>query len=251
MKNTILVLSSILLLFVLISLINPNKNSDREKEAYNHTIEKIEAFILKNQFHKSRINIIILAYKKEKILQIFMGENGKNFIPYNQFEICSMSGELGPKIQMGDEQTPEGFYYIDRFNPQSRFLLSLGLNYPNAADKIRSQKLAPGTNLGGDIFIHGSCVSIGCMAMTDHYIEEIYTLAKLAKTAGQSKIPVYIFPMDFKDKKNANFENSPDFSAFKSSFLFWKNLKTGYDNFNSTHLPLKTTVSNTGSYIFN
>ena len=88
----------------------------------------------------------------------------------------------------GDYQVPEGFYYINEFNPNSNYHLSLGLNYPNASDRILSDSLSP----GGDIYIHGSCVSVGCIPVTDEQIEEIYIIASYAKASGQDYIPTHL-----------------------------------------------------------
>lgn len=100
------------------------------------------------------------------------------------YQICSLSGELGPKRQQGDLQVPEGFYWIDRFNPASNFYLSLGINYPNQFDRI----LGKSGELGGDIFIHGGCVTIGCIPITDDKIKELYLIAVEAKSNGQDGV---------------------------------------------------------------
>ncbi len=93
----------------------------------------------------------------------------------------------------GDYQVPEGFYYINEFNPRSLYHLSLGLNYPNASDRMLCDMSQP----GGDIYIHGSCVTTGCIPITDGQIEELYVLAAHAKDMGQDFIPVHIFPVNF------------------------------------------------------
>lgn len=129
-------------------------------------------------------NLFIRAFKQEKELEIWAGSRKLRLI--KTYPILAASGVLGPKLQRGDRQVPEGWYYINRFNPKSRFHLSLGLNYPNEADKIRSA----GRDPGDDIFIHGSNKSIGCLAMGDPAIEEIYGLARDVK----SRIHVLILP---------------------------------------------------------
>jgi murein L,D-transpeptidase YafK len=107
------------------------------------------------------------------------------------FKICAMSGEKGTKCKEGDEQTPEGDYYIDRFNPQSNFHMSLGINYPNKSDLVKCGcKSYKG--MGGDIFIHGNCVTIGCVPITDKYIEQLYILCIEAYNNGERRIPVHI-----------------------------------------------------------
>lgn len=143
----------------------------------------------------------------------------------------------------GDLQVPEGFYYIDRFNPASSYYLSLGINYPNESDKKKSDK----PRLGGDIFIHGSTVTIGCMPMTDDKIKEIYLYAVYAKDNGQNKIPVYIFPFRMND---ANFNHYKE-QYSKTLINFWNNLKEGHDLFQNTKKELKIKVDSEGNYIFN
>jgi murein L,D-transpeptidase YafK len=108
---------------------------------------------------------------------------------------CTNSGIPGPKLKEGDLQIPEGIYHISHFNPQSKFYLSVGLNYPNASDKILSDKQQP----AGSIYIHGSCVRIGCIPITDDKIKELYVLAVKAMNNGQQKIPVHISPIRLTD----------------------------------------------------
>ena len=94
-------------------------------------------------------------------------------------------------------QMPEGFYKISAFNPNSRFHLSLRVDYPN--DEDRKHGKADGRkNLGGDIMIHGSNVSIGCLAMGDDEIEEIFTLVH---DTGRSDTEVILAPCDLTRKK--------------------------------------------------
>jgi hypothetical protein len=101
----------------------------------------------------------------------------------------------------GDYQVPEGFYFIREFNPNSNYYLSLGINYPNASDKILSDSLKPGS----DIYIHGSCVTVGCIPITDQQIDELYILAAHAKDLGQDFIPVHIFPIRFNVERSVKF----------------------------------------------
>jgi murein L,D-transpeptidase YafK len=131
------------------------------------------------------------AFKKEAVLEAWGAAHSDGpFRLIKIYAIAAMSGGLGPKRKEGDRQVPEGLYQINRFNPASRFLLSLGLDYPNASDRILSDQVRP----GGDIFIHGDRVSIGCLAMTDDKIMEIYTLADGARAKGQATIRVDVFP---------------------------------------------------------
>jgi murein L,D-transpeptidase YafK len=189
--------------------------------------------------------MLIVAYKAEDLLEIYVKKKTETtYSKLASYEICSRSGTYGPKRQAGDGQVPEGFYYIDRFNPASSYYLSLGVSYPNQSDKLKSKA----KNLGGDIFIHGSCVTIGCMPMTNDKIKEIYLYAIYAKSNGQTKIPVYIFPFRMTD---ANMKKWAASYANESELLsFWKNIKSGYDKFETNKKELTVTVAKNGDYIF-
>jgi murein L,D-transpeptidase YafK len=145
---------------------------------------------------------------------------------------------------MGDWQVPEGFYHISRFNPQSRYHLALQVSYPNQSDAILGKK----GNLGGDIMIHGACITIGCLPMTNEGIEEIYIYSVMAKSAGQNQIPVYIFPAKPNSEKFQSLLNQ--YKSDKSLIQFWKNLEEGYSKFLKTNKLLKYTVGAKGAYIF-
>lgn len=151
---------------------------------------------------------------------------------------------MGPKRRQGDGQVPEGFYYIDRFNPISNFYLSLGINYPNLSDKRKSSFHDP----GGDIFIHGSCVTIGCLPITDDSIKELYLLAVYAKNNGQAKIPVYIFPFRMTDKQMLKY--NAEYEGNKALLTFWDNLKPGYDHFMKELKELNIEVNANGDYSY-
>lgn len=155
------------------------------------------------------------------------------------YPICEGSGGPGPKLERGDGQVPEGVYEIDRFNPTSNFHLSLGVNYPNAADRVRSK----GRDPGGDIFVHGSCVTIGCVPLTDALIEEVYVAAVEARHAGQKRIPVHFFPGRLDDAAWAKLiEKHP------SQETFWRQLKPIYDAFERTKRVSKHRVDAAGQY---
>jgi murein L,D-transpeptidase YafK len=196
-----------------------------------------------HQIKLSELNILILAFKTEGQIDIMVKrKSDPTYIKLETYKICASSGELGPKRQRGDYQVPEGFYHIDRFNPASSFYLSLGINYPNLGDKRKSTA----SQLGGDIFIHGDCVTIGCLPMTDDKIKEIYLYAIHAKNNGQSKIPVYIFPFRMTSQKMAEYQNSTSPEVIS----LWKNLKIGYDLFYAKSKELNISTSQVGDYIF-
>ncbi len=170
--------------------------------------------------------LFIRAFKKEKQLELWCeGKTNEEYSLVKTYKICSSSGKEGPKRKQGDYQVPEGFYYIDRFNPFSNFYLSLGINYPNSSDK----KLSEYSNPGGDIFIHGACVTIGCIPLTDDKIKEVYLYAIEAKNSGQSKIPVHIFPCKLEGKEYTNLKNR--YKEDQEMLTFWKSLEAGYKYF--------------------
>lgn len=219
----------------------------RVKEAYNHSYNQIRSKLKVLKIKQSAVNILLIGYKQEKTLEIYIRNNAGIFTLFNTYKVCSQSGDLGPKFKSGDNQTPEGFYFIDRFNPSSNFYLSLGINYPNSADKHRSSA----SNLGGDIFIHGDCVSIGCLAMTDNVIKEIYILSVFAKNAGQSKIPVIIAPFKFNTPENKDFTKNSNFQIYSEYFDLWKSIKTGIKLYKTTKSSPKITPNKKGNYTFN
>jgi len=148
--------------------------------------------------------IYIRSFKYDSQMEVWVKNDVKDpFQLFKTYKICALAGTLGPKRMAGDFQVPEGFYYINEFNPKSNYYLSLGLNYPNVSDRILSDSLQP----GGDIYIHGSCVTVGCIPITDGQIDELYILAAHAKSAGQDFIPVHIFPIRYNVKRSSDYLN--------------------------------------------
>lgn len=221
------------------------KRYKRVRKALEVKEQVVKTNLEKNGLTTSNVNILMVSYKEEQILELY-AKSGKDktYSKIRTYNICRSSGELGPKRKQGDYQVPEGFYYIDRFNPASNFYLSLGLNYPNKADKIKGTA----SNLGGDIFIHGSCVTIGCMPMTDDKMMEIYLYAVFAKNNGQSKIPVYSYPFKMTDEKTKKY--TAFYSRHEHLIAFWDNLKIGYDKFMECNSELNFSVNSKGDYMF-
>lgn len=205
---------------------------------------------IKNNLNKydltlTDFQLLIVAYKLSDELELYAkSTSASSFKKIAVYKICERSGEPGPKRKSGDNQVPEGFYHINRFNPSSNFYLSLGLNYPNASDKIKGVK----GNLGGDIFIHGSCVTIGCLPMTDDKIKEIYLYAIHAKNNGQENIPVYIFPFRMSGDNFTKYQK--EYNDNKPLLSFWKNLKAGHDLFLKHKTEIRFKTDNSGNYIF-
>lgn len=165
--------------------------------------------------------VFIRIFKLPGELEIWLGQNGR-YRFFKSYPICSYSGYLGPKLKEGDWQSPEGFYSVtaERMNPRSSYHLSFNIGYPNDYDRILNRG-------GGDIMVHGSCSSMGCFAMNDYRIEEIYTLVHAALAGGQDSVAVHVFPFPLTDANLNKFRSSPWFG-------FWNNLKEGFDVFERT-----------------
>ncbi|HUP90592.1 MAG TPA: L,D-transpeptidase family protein [Longimicrobiales bacterium] len=192
--------------------------------------------------------IYLRAFKRESEMELWVRPQGADtFVLLKSYDVCALSEKPGPKRNKGDYQTPEGFYFIDDFNPQSSYHLSLRVNYPNESDKILGSTKTKA--LGGDIFIHGNCKTAGCLAVTDENIKEIYWLAVEARDHGQSRIPVHIFPARLSNNNLAQFENV--FGKTNPELIgFWTNLKRGYDMFEQTHKLTQVSVNKFGRYVF-
>ncbi|MDY0351617.1 MAG: murein L,D-transpeptidase family protein [Desulfobulbaceae bacterium] len=176
---------------------------------------------LAGQGFRLGLPVFIRIFKLPGKLEIWLADNG----PYRLFKtypICSYSGYLGPKLREGDWQSPEGFYSVtaERMNPRSSYHLSFNIGYPNEYDRGLGRD-------GGNIMVHGDCASMGCFAMNDGRIEEIYTLVLAALAAGQEPVPVHVFPFPLTDANLDKFRYSPWLG-------FWKNLKEGFDVFERT-----------------
>lgn len=180
-------------------------------------------------------SLFFRAFKVEKELEIWAEGTKNTMVLLRTYPIAAASGTPGPKRRQGDLQVPEGVYKVDRFNPNSMFHLSLGLNYPNASDRILGDKADPGS----DIFIHGNEVSIGCMAMTDEKIEEIYDLATKAKRA----ITVHIFPCRMSGNAYAAIKR--DYPQHRT---FWTQLEPIYLAFEDTKRVPKVSIDSKGRY---
>ncbi len=187
--------------------------------------------------------ILIRAFKKDAALELWAEGPGARYLLVQTYAICASSGDLGPKRRQGDLQVPEGFYRLVHFNPASAYHLSLGLDYPNAADR----RAAP-SRPGGSIYVHGDCVTIGCIPITDAGIDEVYVAAVLARSGGQSSIPVHVFPTRLTEDAMAalsrSYSGRPDFVDL------WRNLKEGFDRFELDRRPPKVEVDASGRYRF-
>lgn len=189
--------------------------------------------------------LFIRSFKYDSQLEVWVKNTAKEkYKLFKTYKVCMQSGSMGPKRLQGDYQVPEGFYYINEFNPHSNYHLSLKLNYPNTSDKILSDSLRP----GNAIYIHGSCVSVGCIPVTDNEIEEIYIMASYAKANGEDFIPVHVFPIRYNSRKSMEYfklasKNNQPLQKFELE------LKDAYDKFEDNHQVPVIMVDRKGEYV--
>lgn len=174
--------------------------------------------------------VFVRIFKESKELELWV-KYQRRYRLFKTYRICTYGwGGLGPKESQGDGQAPEGFYGVTpkRMNPVSRFHLSFDLGYPNGYDRARKRT-------GSALMVHGSCVSVGCYAMTDPGIEEIYALVDGAFRSGQSYCAVHIFPFRMTDGNMKRHAGSKWIG-------FWENLKEGHDFFEKKGSPPQVLV---------
>lgn len=189
--------------------------------------------------------LYVRAFKHERELEVWAGPKSGPLVKVKTYPFCAASGELGPKRRQGDLQVPEGFYLLDMFNPGSTYHLSMRVNYPNAADKRFG---GPGIDLGGNIFVHGSCVSIGCIAIQDEPIEELYLM--VLDTYGRTRrhVPIHIFPRRLDEAGLAALGKSR--SSDDPLMVFWKSLQPAYTYFEQArYIPVTSVDAKTGAYV--
>lgn len=189
--------------------------------------------------------IYIRSFKYDSQLEVWVKNSKEDrYQLFKTYKVCAMAGTLGPKRMAGDYQVPEGFYYINEFNPKSEYHYSLGLNYPNASDRILSDSVQP----GGDIYIHGSCVTTGCIPITDAQIEELYVLAVHAKDLGQDFIPVHIFPVNFSNPRSVEYLNK-FLLQFSEYAPFVRSMRSAFNYFDKYREVPFVMVSGKGDYV--
>ena len=181
--------------------------------------------------------VLFRAYKKESEIEVWKKGAGGRFVYVKTFPICRWSGQLGPKRKSGDRQTPEGFYSVPQrqMNPNSHYYLSFDVGYPNAYDRAHG-----GT--GSAVMVHGVCSSMGCFAMMDHTVGEIYAIARDALKGGQSAFQFQSYPFRMTAENMARYRTDPNIA-------FWRELKAGADRFEATGEELQVSVAG-GRYAF-
>lgn len=224
---------------VILALIKPGgylPDSKRAGDVRENVWPKLQTRLNSENF-KTGQPIYIRIFKDEHTLEIWV-KKGSRYRLFNSYEICYFSGGLGTKTRSGDGKSPEGFYTIEpkQLNPVSNYYLAVNIGYPNKLEQLKGYT-------GDAIMVHGHCASIGCYAMTDVRIEEIYTMIYKAFEAGQQKIHLDIFPFRM---------DAGHFKLYASLpyRTFWRTMKPGYDRFETSHIPPVAGIKNR-AYWFN
>jgi hypothetical protein len=200
--------------------------------------------VVKGLFAKAGVafppsQMLLRAFKKERHLEMWAASRADAPLSLvATYEICSLSGALGPKRKQGDHQVPEGFYTLSEYNPASSFYLAMLVSYPNLSDRILGDKLDPGS----EIMIHGKCASVGCLAMSDERIQEIWMATTALRYAG-GVVHVHIFPS----------RDMPSLIAAEGDAdrrAFWANLQEGFDLFEAKHRLPSIRIEPSGRYLF-
>jgi murein L,D-transpeptidase YafK len=194
--------------------------------------------LMRDKNMRTHAPILIRAFKKDSELEVWKQDASGKMALLKTYPMCRWSGQLGPKVKEGDRQVPEGFYSFapGAMNPNSNFYLSFNVGYPNQLDRQLGRN-------GSLIMVHGDCSSMGCYAMTDNQMSDIYGVVREAFAGGQTQIQVQSFPFRMTPENLAKYRND-------QHMPFWKNLKQGHDTFEITKQEPKVSVCN-GKYAFN
>ena len=187
---------------------------------------------------KASSPVLIRIFKQSKELELWRKTADGSYALVKTYEICTYSGELGPKIKQGDRQAPEGFYTVgaSQLNYHSIRYLSLNTGYPNIYDRMHGYT-------GAALMIHGGCDSAGCFAIEDQPMQEVFTAVRDAIKAGQKSVQVHIYPF----RMNAL---NMFFNGENKNIGFWRQLKAGYDKFENTRSELQVNIVNK-KYVIN
>lgn len=180
-------------------------------------------------------SVYIQIFKEERTLELYARLQGEYRL-VQSYRICEFSGGLGPKRREGDFKSPEGFYTIDmrHLKPDSKFYRAINIGFPNDYDKSQGYS-------GKYLMIHGACKSIGCYAMTDAYMDEIFNYVQTAFIFGQEKVDISIYPFRMTEQNMQRHRNSSDYN-------FWRQLQPGYEYFAKNRMPPSVSVIN-GQYV--
>lgn len=218
-------------------------NYTRVRQAYSEKLKTVDKTLAGHSISRDSLRIYLRAFKTEKKIELWAKNvSDSAFVLAREFSICELSGVVGPKRRYRDLQVPEGYYHLSGLNPYSKYFLSIEINYPNASDSIRGVH----GHLGNEIFIHGACVSSGCLPITDDKIKELYVYCVEAYNSGQEEIALTIFPSHLDDAKFPGLLTR--YARDKDKTRLWTELKQGYDLFNRTRVQPAAKVLPDGHY---
>ena len=182
--------------------------------------------------------MVIRVYKQSSELEVWKRTRSGEFALLKTYAICKWSGTIGPKIREGDYQSPEGFYNVTpgQMNPKSAYWLSFNVGFPNKFDQAWGRT-------GSNLMVHGDCKSVGCFAMTDAGIKEIYALVRESFRGGNRSVQLQLLPFRMTE---ANLQTN----AASPHLPFWRNLKQGTDLFEANGMPPAWDVCER-KYVFN
>lgn len=219
-----MILAPVLVLTLLAAVLATPAAKATEAAASKPLPAETEA-VLKAKLVADGSDLYIRIFKEESELEVWKARANGRYVHVQTFPICNWSGTLGPKQALGDHMAPEGFYSLghDSLKPDSKYHLALNVGYPNALDRALGRT-------GDFIMVHGNCVSVGCFAMTDALIEQVYAYTREAFNAGQDVIPLHIFPFRMSGE---NMNRHAGHAAVAS----WAPLKEAYDDFSRSKEP--------------
>lgn len=208
--------------------------TSRSDAAYAATAPELETALAARGLTLGSPVFLRITKEPAELTAYVQGADGR-YEAFRSWPVCSVSGGLGPKLREGDGQAPEGFYTVapGQMNPASSYHLAFNLGYPNAFDRANGRT-------GSFLMVHGSCVSIGCFAMTDPVIEEVWTLMQAAFEAGQTAVPVHIFPFAMTEARLSSETGNVNAD-------FWTSLAPAWTQFNETARVPRIRVSG-GAY---
>ena len=170
--------------------------------------------------------MLLRVFKQEREVEVWVQpKDQQNFVLFRIFPICFYSGKLGPKVKEGDMQSPEGFYFVGpaQMRAKSQYHRAIDFAFPNDYDAAQGYT-------GTELLIHGNCVSSGCYAMTDPFVEQLYELGSATAATAAQGFWIHAFPFQMTAEALAGQQDSPWLG-------FWQQLKAGYDAFETSRIP--------------
>jgi murein L,D-transpeptidase YafK len=243
-----LIVALVLLMILTLSFQDPTFRENqlrfvRVRQAYQEYEHRVIKTLADSSISLNTLRIYLRAFKTEAKIELWAkNASDLSFKLIRNFVICQLSGELGPKRRQYDRQVPEGFYQIKSLNPFSKFYLSMEVDYPNESDRMLGHK----GNLGGDIYIHGSCATSGCIPINDDQIKELYVYIVEAKNSGQDTIALTIFPAELSIKSYKDLVAL--YKGDNDKINLWEDLKKGYDLFNNSKIVPKVRFMENGRH---